>query len=420
MEKNSWKTEKKSSVSKCTMNTQTKKNNGAIICTDISRGREKFEIPVYNEVDNSPAPLDFIYVTKPVSGGVKMTNNPNFLSCCSCTDNCRNPKTCECALLMDGFAYNHEKVLVSEKPSGIYECNQRCSCHVSRCRNRLVGLGPTLPLQVFRCSDRGKGWGLRCAVDIPPNTYVADYIGEVMLEHDAEKRGLSKTDEYLFTLDRWGRSQACQRLCDLGMKRGLLAVPAQLDVDVSTMSKECLSELLGEELVSELESHGALERARNPPPTEQPAVGLLKTKQKGRRVRPGETAPETVASSKSGGSWYEERREKRLKEWRSAQSVLTDRVMLEVEASNATCTTDARWLGGIGRFLNHSCGPNLDIVTVFAETQDIRTPRIAFFSNSHIPALTELCYDYGYFPGNVEGKHRRCLCGAAACRRVLY
>ena len=38
----------------------------------------------------------------------------------------------------------------------------------------------------------------------------------------------------------------------------------------------------------------------------------------------------------------------------------------------------------------------------------------------HIPANTELCYDYGYFPGNVEGKHRACLCGALNCRKTLY
>ncbi len=46
--------------------------------------------------------------------------------------------------------------------------------------------------------------------------------------------------------------------------------------------------------------------------------------------------------------------------------------------------------------------------------------RIAFFSADLIPAGTELCYDYGYFPGNVDGKHRACLCGAEYCRQILY
>eukprot|EP01036_Dinobryon_divergens_P036197 gene36197-47069_t len=38
------------------------------ICEDVSRGREKFEIPVINEVDNAAAPLDFVYVTSHVAG----------------------------------------------------------------------------------------------------------------------------------------------------------------------------------------------------------------------------------------------------------------------------------------------------------------------------------------------------------------
>jgi hypothetical protein len=46
--------------------------------------------------------------------------------------------------------------------------------------------------------------------------------------------------------------------------------------------------------------------------------------------------------------------------------------------------------------------------------------RVAFFANSFIPAGTELCYDYGYFEGNVEGKHQACLCKAEKCRKVMY
>jgi hypothetical protein len=46
--------------------------------------------------------------------------------------------------------------------------------------------------------------------------------------------------------------------------------------------------------------------------------------------------------------------------------------------------------------------------------------RVAFFSADAIPAKVELCYDYGYYEGNVEGKSRKCLCGAIGCRNVLY
>ena len=46
--------------------------------------------------------------------------------------------------------------------------------------------------------------------------------------------------------------------------------------------------------------------------------------------------------------------------------------------------------------------------------------RVGFFSNDLIPARTELCYDYGYSEGNVDGKSRKCLCGSINCRKVLY
>lgn len=34
-----------------------------------------------------------------------------------------------------------------------------------------------------------------------------------------------------------------------------------------------------------------------------------------------------------------------------------------------------RWYGNVGRFLNHSCDPNLEKVNVFVETHDVRLPR---------------------------------------------
>ena len=46
--------------------------------------------------------------------------------------------------------------------------------------------------------------------------------------------------------------------------------------------------------------------------------------------------------------------------------------------------------------------------------------RLAFFASEFIKANTELCYDYGYLSGNVEGKSRQCLCGSDQCRKRMY
>lgn len=161
------------------MTKKRKIENKFLICQDISKGRERHAIPVYNTVDSEPAPLDFVYVTQHLAGeGTILTNNPNFITCCTCTDNCRDASKCECAMLMDGFAYDKDGIYSNEKRSGIYECNQRCSCHVMRCKNRVVGKGPQQKLEVFRCSNPLKGWGVRCKEMIPAGTYIADYLGK--------------------------------------------------------------------------------------------------------------------------------------------------------------------------------------------------------------------------------------------------
>ena len=63
-------------------------------------------------------------------------------------------------------------------------------------------------MQVFRCAEREKGWGVRCLETIPAGTYVTDYIGEILTESKAEERGMKKGDEYLFTLDMWTKQKA--------------------------------------------------------------------------------------------------------------------------------------------------------------------------------------------------------------------
>ncbi|NXF10162.1 EHMT1 methyltransferase, partial [Smithornis capensis] len=51
---------------------------------------------------------------------------------------------------------------------------------------------------------------------------------------------------------------------------------------------------------------------------------------------------------------------------------------------------DARFYGNISRFINHLCEPNLIPVRVFMSHQDLRFPRIAFFSTRHIEAGEEI------------------------------
>ncbi|KAM4651526.1 histone-lysine N-methyltransferase SETMAR isoform 2-T2 [Discoglossus pictus] len=92
---------------------------------------------------------------------------------------------------------------------------------------------------------------------------------------------------------------------------------------------------------------------------------------------------------------------------------------------------DPTYKGNVGRFLNHSCQPNLFMVPVRTHSM---VPRLALFAARDIIPGEELCYDYsGRFcnpdpdsargsqatePGET-GSGKRCLCGAPICSSVL-
>ncbi|XP_034547913.1 histone-lysine N-methyltransferase EHMT1a isoform X2 [Notolabrus celidotus] len=77
---------------------------------------------------------------------------------------------------------------------------------------------------------------------------------------------------------------------------------------------------------------------------------------------------------------------------------------------------DARLFGNIGRFINHLCEPNLLAVRVFTMHQDLRLPRIAFFSSRPIKAGDQIGFDYGDHFWRVKSKFFSCHCGSLKCR----
>ncbi|XP_045620247.1 histone-lysine N-methyltransferase eggless isoform X1 [Procambarus clarkii] len=80
---------------------------------------------------------------------------------------------------------------------------------------------------------------------------------------------------------------------------------------------------------------------------------------------------------------------------------------------------DAKQTGNIGRFLNHSCEPNVFVQNAFVDTHDLRFPWVAFFAMVNIRAGTELTWDYNYEVDSVPGKIKYCYCGARKCRGRL-
>uniref|UniRef100_A0A8C7XRM0 Euchromatic histone-lysine N-methyltransferase 1a n=1 Tax=Oryzias sinensis TaxID=183150 RepID=A0A8C7XRM0_9TELE len=88
---------------------------------------------------------------------------------------------------------------------------------------------------------------------------------------------------------------------------------------------------------------------------------------------------------------------------------------LDNKVGDAHCI-DAKSFGNIGRFLNHLCEPNLLAVRVFTTHQDLRFPRIAFFSSRPIRAGEQIGIDYGENYWRVKSKYFSCQCGSSKCR----
>lgn len=374
-----------------------------VICHDVSRGREKYEIPVINEIDDAKAPLDFTYITTPVAGeGIRITNNPNFLSCCSCTDNCRDASKCECLKNSGGINYDNNGRLLSTRHT-IYECNYRCACNVTKCTNRVVGNGPKQRLEIFRCPEIHKGWGVRCREILPPGTFVGDYLGELIHESKADKRGMTLCDEYIYNLDAFGRSNACQKLHDLGLKRSLQLLPRENFVDITCLQEEQIKEYFqnDEALISLLSTSGAITRA-NEYGQRIPTLSDEALQQEFSVIPITKSTTFTSSSSSSSAasaalrsvnkkntttfsnihthrSWIDKRKRFFHSVWTFANGIITDRSIIETEETGEALCHDARWYGNIGRFFNHSCNPNLDNPVVFCESHNVLMPRYLSF-----------------------------------------
>ncbi|XP_006881973.1 PREDICTED: histone-lysine N-methyltransferase EHMT2-like [Elephantulus edwardii] len=77
---------------------------------------------------------------------------------------------------------------------------------------------------------------------------------------------------------------------------------------------------------------------------------------------------------------------------------------------------DARYYGNISRFINHLCDPNIIPVRVFMLHQDLRFPRIAFFSSRDIRTREELGFDYSDRFWDIKSKYFTCQCGSEKCK----
>lgn len=71
------------------------------------------------------------------------------------------------------------------------------SCQIL-CKNRVVQNGIRVPMEVFNVVGDKKEWGVRSLKEIPKGTFIAEYIGEVLSNVEADRRPV---DSYFFGFD---------------------------------------------------------------------------------------------------------------------------------------------------------------------------------------------------------------------------
>jgi len=160
-----------------------------VLDSDISDGMEAVKIPLINDTGIDVVPPQFAYirhfdyVSEDAQRRIDEATLPGEYSGCQ-KDRARP-------------SYGDTGLLQRMQPEGIRECPEKCL----NCNNSIVADGIRYPLEVFRTED--KGWGVRCAVDIPSGAFICEYMGEILTDEEAEQPEYVADSTYLYSLDHF-------------------------------------------------------------------------------------------------------------------------------------------------------------------------------------------------------------------------
>ncbi|XP_035212513.1 histone-lysine N-methyltransferase SETDB1-B-like isoform X2 [Stegodyphus dumicola] len=410
---------------------------------DITEGKENVPVPCVNCLTDE-APPYVEYSAERFSGrGVFLNLDKNFLAGCSCTDNCQNSAKCECQQMTNeaktgikiGDAGYKFRRLTEPIITGIYECNEMCKCG-PQCGNRVVQHGLKVRLQMFK--TQFKGWGIRCLDDIDAGMFICVYAGQLSTEQGADEDGFHFGDEYLAELDH---IEVVERT-----KEGYESDVTDIEIEISPKPK--LKEEESDYNQSSA-SRSRYKKKRSPGPspslddefdnneTDTKELPDISTSFDSYPIVPRPLSPHSAAIVESteiqrkpklgddddSGPKNVARKSVSMKHPMTplmpTPKVRKFKSVRSYYGEESVYIMDAKCKGNIGRYLNHSCSPNVFVQNVFYDTYDLRFPTVAFFAQHYITAGTELTWDYNYEVGSVSGKVMRCHCDARTCRGRL-
>ncbi|KAK9087721.1 hypothetical protein Syun_030115 [Stephania yunnanensis] len=146
---------------------------------DLSKGKERSPVSLFNDIDSNNDPMLFDYLAKPIYPLFAIPQVKGIRGC-ECVSSCSDG--CYCVEKNGGeFPYDHSGILLKGK-SLIHECGIHCRCPPT-CRNRVTQNGVKYQLEVFR--SRETGWGVRPLDLIPAGAFICEYTGLVLSRQQA-------------------------------------------------------------------------------------------------------------------------------------------------------------------------------------------------------------------------------------------
>lgn len=142
-------------------------------------------VKVENNMDLEGPPDVFVYTTQCVpQNGIIIPNDPPIG--CVCKKNCITSNNCCNDLAYHGSSvYDINKNIIVAPGFPVFECNKKCRC-TSSCTNRVVQLGSTVNVCIYR--TRNYGWGVKTIQNIKKGQFIAKYVGEIITVDESECR----------------------------------------------------------------------------------------------------------------------------------------------------------------------------------------------------------------------------------------
>ncbi|XP_049521753.1 LOW QUALITY PROTEIN: histone-lysine N-methyltransferase SETDB1-like [Dermacentor silvarum] len=368
----------------------------------------------------------------------------------------------------------HYRRLQEPLITGVYECNSQCHCS-RRCYNRVVQNGLRARLQIFKTEKRG--WGIRCLDDLPQGSFICVYSGQLLNEQAANEDGNQYGDEYLAELDHIevvekqkegyesdvvpasdddsdksvDEEEALEGLSDSDYDSGGADIPRKRSTRVRKQRVPPLAEDSSDSKANDDEDSTSNDEAQKVNGTEKEEDAKRKTSRQNSPEKSGddessdskstEDKPSDAAGEESQSSTKSENGKptKKQKKQTGNKGVIAKPTAGPLDGPSSGGDSqppklpstrsffneefcyimDAKNCGNIGRYLNHSCSPNVYVQNVFVDTHDLRFPWVAFFAARYIRAGVELTWDYNYDVGSVPERVMYCQCGSDECRGRL-